>query len=223
MDRHIQRCREIAKELRSPVLDLWTSEVLLEHAMAAGKWDTGIALGEQAVARARSLGQDPLLPRLLVWLSLIYLGRGEIERGRACVDEAWTMSGADRATTHECTSWCRLISGGPLTMWPPESMRRRSASVKPGWQSQRTPASSPETSQNPLNRTDTPNTHGSGGSGSRRSRPEARPKVGTFVNGFHNAPHWRRSAPDPFRELIDRIFDDAGAWWPRSQQSAGGA
>lgn len=94
MDRHIQRCREIAKELRSPVLDLWTSEVLLEHAMAAGEWDTGIALGEQAVARARSLGQNALLPRLLVWLSLIYLGRGEIKRGRACVDEAWTMSGA---------------------------------------------------------------------------------------------------------------------------------
>ena len=94
MDRHIQRCREIAKELRSPVLELWTSEVLLEHAMAAGEWNTGIALGERAVARARVLGQDALLPRLLVWLSLIYLGRGEIERGRACVDEAWTLSGA---------------------------------------------------------------------------------------------------------------------------------
>ena len=94
MDRHIQRCREIAKELRSPLMDLWTSEVLLEHAMAAGEWDTGIALGERAVARARDLGQDALLPRLLVWLSLIYLGRGEIERGRACVDEAWTLSAA---------------------------------------------------------------------------------------------------------------------------------
>ena len=94
MDRHIQRCREIAKELRSPVLDLSTAELLLEHAMAAGEWDTGIALGEGAVARARALGQDALLPRLLVWLSLIYLGRGEIERGRACVDEAWTLSGA---------------------------------------------------------------------------------------------------------------------------------
>ena len=94
MDRHIQRCRKIAKELRSPVLRLWTSEVLLEHAMAAGEWNYGIALGEQAVARARDLGQDALLPRLLVWLSLIYLGRGEIERGRACVDEAWTLSGA---------------------------------------------------------------------------------------------------------------------------------
>ena len=96
MDRHIQRCREIAKELRSPVLDLWTQEVLLEHAMAAGEWDTGIALGEQAVAQARSLGQNALLPRLLVFLSLIYLGRGEIERGRACVDEAWKRSGAAR-------------------------------------------------------------------------------------------------------------------------------
>ena len=94
MDRHIQHCREIAKELRSPVLDLSTSEVMLEHAMAAGEWDTGITLGEGAVARARALGQDALLPRLLVWLSLIYLGRGEIERGRACVDEAWTLSGA---------------------------------------------------------------------------------------------------------------------------------
>ena len=94
LDRHIQRCREIAKELRSPVLDLWTSEVLLEKAMVAGEWDTGIALGEQAVARARSLGQEALLPRLLVPLSLIYFGRGEIERGRACADEAWTLSGA---------------------------------------------------------------------------------------------------------------------------------
>ena len=49
----------------------------------------------------------------------------------------------------------------------------------------------------------------------RRYRPEARPKVGTFVHGFHITPHWRRSGPDPFRERIDRIFDDAGAWWLR--------
>ena len=94
MDRHIQRCRKIAKELRSPVLDVWTAEVFLEHAMAAGEWNYGIALGEREVSRARVLGQDALLPRLLVWLSQIYLGRGEIERGRACVDEAWTLSGA---------------------------------------------------------------------------------------------------------------------------------
>ena len=99
MDRHIQHCRKIAKGLRSPVLRLATSEVLLEHAMAAGEWNYGITLGEQAVARARALGQDALLPRLLVWLSLIYLGRGEIERGRACVDEAWMLSGAGTEKT----------------------------------------------------------------------------------------------------------------------------
>ena len=94
MNGHIQHCRKLAEELRSPVLELWTSEVLIEHAAAAGRWDTGIALGEQAVARARALGQDALLPRLNVFLGLIYLGRGELELGKACVEEAWTRSGA---------------------------------------------------------------------------------------------------------------------------------
>ena len=64
MNGHIQHCRKLAEELRSPVLELWTSEVLIENAAAAGRWDTGIALGEQAVARALALEQDALLPRL---------------------------------------------------------------------------------------------------------------------------------------------------------------
>jgi DNA-binding CsgD family transcriptional regulator len=34
------------------------------------------------------------LPRLLVWLGLLYFGRGDVERGKACVDEAWDLSGA---------------------------------------------------------------------------------------------------------------------------------
>ncbi len=94
MEEHIHRCQELAEELRSPVLELWTAEIFIEHAASAGRWDTGIALGERAVAKARVLGQEALLPRLLVFLSLIYLGRGEIERGKACVDEAWERSGA---------------------------------------------------------------------------------------------------------------------------------
>ena len=94
MDQHIHRCQELAEELRSPVLELWSAEIFIEHAAAAGRWDTGIALGERAIARARVLGQEALLPRLLVFLSLIYLSRGEIERGKACVDEAWELSGA---------------------------------------------------------------------------------------------------------------------------------
>ncbi len=99
MDAHIHRCQELAEELRSPVLELWTAEIFIEHAAAAGRWDTGIALGERAVAKARVLGQDALLPRLLVFLSLIYFGRGEIERGKECVDEAWRLSGAEGGDT----------------------------------------------------------------------------------------------------------------------------
>ena len=80
------------------------------------------------------------------------------------------------------------------------------------------PPSTEQTLQNPLNRTDTAFTHGTESSDSRRYRPEAPPKVGTFVNGFHNTPLSRRSSRDEFRELVDRIFDDAGAEWLRSQR-----
>src|SRR5690606_5548333 len=35
--------------------------------------------------------------RLLVWTSLIYLGRGDVDRARIYIDEAWSLSGADAA------------------------------------------------------------------------------------------------------------------------------
>ncbi|MFV2008159.1 MAG: LuxR C-terminal-related transcriptional regulator, partial [Longimicrobiales bacterium] len=91
---HMEECRRLAAELHSPILDVWTSEMSVELASATGDWSRGIALGEQAVARARALGQRTLLPRLLVWLGLIYLGRGELKQGSECVEEAWTLSGA---------------------------------------------------------------------------------------------------------------------------------
>ncbi|RMH15104.1 MAG: helix-turn-helix transcriptional regulator, partial [Gemmatimonadetes bacterium] len=94
MERHVAVCERLADELRSPVLRLWTQEVVIEHAAASGDWDRGIALGERAVADARDHGQTALLPRLLVWVALIYLGRGDTERGEAYVDEAWELSGA---------------------------------------------------------------------------------------------------------------------------------
>jgi tetratricopeptide (TPR) repeat protein len=94
MNEHMEHCHELAEQLHSPVLELWTAEVAIEHATATGRWDDGIALGEQAVVMARRLGQQALLPRILVWLSLIYFGRGEIELGKECVDEAWEASGA---------------------------------------------------------------------------------------------------------------------------------
>ncbi len=62
-----------------------------------GDWDAGLARGERSVALARSLEQQTLLPRLLVWTALIYLGRGDLERGGALVDEAWDLAIGDDA------------------------------------------------------------------------------------------------------------------------------
>jgi ATP/maltotriose-dependent transcriptional regulator MalT len=42
---------------------------------------------------ARALNQTTLLPRLLVWTALIHIGRNEIDRGRAFIQEAWTLAG----------------------------------------------------------------------------------------------------------------------------------
>ncbi len=83
----------LATELRSPVLRLWTEELSIELAYGGGDWDSGVALGEQAIQLARGLNQWRLLPRLLVLTSLFYEGRGDLERARALIDEARDVSG----------------------------------------------------------------------------------------------------------------------------------
>ena len=98
MRRHLADAQHLADELRSPVFRVWTAEGEIVYAEGTGDWDRAVALAERTIELARSLGQRTLLPRLLVWLGLLYLGRGEIERGKACVDEAWTLSGADDTT-----------------------------------------------------------------------------------------------------------------------------
>jgi DNA-binding CsgD family transcriptional regulator len=90
----VQKADEVARELRSPLLRLRSTELAIERAAATGEWDRGIALGEQASAEARALSQNTLLPRLLVWTALIYLGRGEIDLARPLIEEAWVASGA---------------------------------------------------------------------------------------------------------------------------------
>ena len=85
----------LADKLRSPILHLYTAELSIEHAFAKGDWESGIAIGEAAIDEARSLNQWTLLPRLLVWSSLIYLGRGAVERAKTLIDEAWLVSRAD--------------------------------------------------------------------------------------------------------------------------------
>jgi DNA-binding CsgD family transcriptional regulator len=97
--RHVAACDRLADELRSPLLRLWTAEIAIEYASGSGDWEAGIALGERTIALARALNQRTLLPRILVWTALMYLGRGDLERGRGYVDEAWAASGAGRATS----------------------------------------------------------------------------------------------------------------------------
>ncbi|HSG49617.1 MAG TPA: LuxR C-terminal-related transcriptional regulator, partial [Longimicrobiales bacterium] len=101
MARSIQEARELAERIRSPVLRLWTSELSIELAYATGDWDSGIALGEQSIALARSLNQKTLLPRLMVWTSLFHVGRGDLERARALVDEACHISGMHEEGPHD--------------------------------------------------------------------------------------------------------------------------
>jgi DNA-binding NarL/FixJ family response regulator len=94
MAEHVAGANRVAQELRSPVLGLRSAELAIEEAAATGKWDSGIIIGEQAIALARSLSQNTILPRVLTWTALIYLSRGEVELARPLVEEAWAVSGA---------------------------------------------------------------------------------------------------------------------------------
>jgi ATP/maltotriose-dependent transcriptional regulator MalT len=95
--RHLADAHRVAEELRSPLFRLWTSEVEIEYAAGIGEWDHAVSLAERTIAMARALGQRTLLPRVLVWAGLLYLGRGDMERGKACVDEAWALSAGSDA------------------------------------------------------------------------------------------------------------------------------
>jgi ATP/maltotriose-dependent transcriptional regulator MalT len=90
----IQAADAIAQTIRSPVLGLRTMELAIELAAARGEWEKGLALGEQAIALARTFSQRTVLPRVLVWTSLLYLGRGDVELARPLLEEAWKSSGA---------------------------------------------------------------------------------------------------------------------------------
>lgn len=92
----VEEVNDLAKRARSPVLRLWTADMAIELAYFRGEWDKGIAIGTKAIAIARSLNQRTLLPRLLVWTSQIYLGRGQLDEAKKLVDEAVSVSGLDR-------------------------------------------------------------------------------------------------------------------------------
>lgn len=101
MEQHLDECTRIAADLRSPVFELWTLEVRIEHAAASGDWERGIAIGEASVSRARSHNNPALLARVSVWLGLIYLGRGDIDRGKELIDYAWELAGSHASGSAE--------------------------------------------------------------------------------------------------------------------------
>ena len=97
MSERIGEARRLADEIGSPVLQLETVSLAVQLAYARGEWDEGVAMGSEAIELARSLGQTMILPRLLVWVSIMHFGRSDIEIGDELTREAWKVSRAGRA------------------------------------------------------------------------------------------------------------------------------
>ena len=91
---HVAEADRIAKALNSPLLMAQIAEVAIEFASAKGDWAEGLMLAERVIPIARAMSPRSLLPRLLVWTGTILLNRDEIERAKACFDEAWETSRA---------------------------------------------------------------------------------------------------------------------------------
>jgi DNA-binding CsgD family transcriptional regulator len=94
---HLAESERIADELRSPLLRLWSAEVAIEYRSGVGDFAASLAVAEPAIASARAFGLRTLLPRLLVWTGNVYLQRGDEERARALLTEAWELSRAGDA------------------------------------------------------------------------------------------------------------------------------
>ncbi len=92
---HLRQAEKLALELRSPLMQVQTAEIAIEHASGIGAWNEGIALAERSIPIARAIAAATLLPRLLVWTGLIRLARDELEAGRLLMEEAWLLSRAD--------------------------------------------------------------------------------------------------------------------------------
>ncbi|MEO7522312.1 MAG: AAA family ATPase [Gemmatimonas sp.] len=94
LQRHLGEATRLADELRSPLLQLRTTEIAIEYRSAVGEWDRALVDGENAIATARALDQTTLLARLLQWVGGVYLNRGEVADAARLFDEAWRVSGA---------------------------------------------------------------------------------------------------------------------------------
>jgi len=93
---HCTASTRLAEQLGSPLHRLRSAELEIELLTNSGDWDGALSLGNQTIAAARALNQRSLLPRVLVSTALVHFGRGELDRGKTLVDEAWELSGAER-------------------------------------------------------------------------------------------------------------------------------
>lgn len=109
----LAHAERIADELHSPELRLLTSEVAIELLAGLGEWDTALARAERSISLARALRQHALLPRLLVWTAVIYVGRGAFDRAKRYLDEAARITGADQPDTmpRDVNSGLRVYMG----------------------------------------------------------------------------------------------------------------
>lgn len=94
---HTRAAAALADALAAPELQAMTAEIMIEHASAIGSWEEALRLAERTMPLARAVMPGSLLPRLLVWTGLIVLARDDAPRARALFDEAWHLSGAERA------------------------------------------------------------------------------------------------------------------------------
>jgi DNA-binding CsgD family transcriptional regulator len=94
---HIPQGEKLTEELGSPLLRVNLDEVTIQYAFASGDWDAGVALAERTIATARALNQKTLLPRILVWATMFYTARGDYERAKQLLDEAWELGVARAA------------------------------------------------------------------------------------------------------------------------------
>lgn len=98
---HLKRCDELAEQMQSPLLPIWSAEIYVEYLSGIGDWDAALATAERAISQAKSLNQRVLLPRLYVWSGLIYLWRGVDEKAKEYFDLAWKIAGGEKAGSLE--------------------------------------------------------------------------------------------------------------------------
>jgi len=99
VEAHVREATVLADALASPFMQAMTAEIAIEHASGEGRWDEALLIADRTIPLARAIMRNTLLPRLLVWTGLIVLERDDSERARALFEEAWQLSGADRAAS----------------------------------------------------------------------------------------------------------------------------